>query len=506
MGAATSRSFASYPTELVVYVLTLLDAEDLLDCRLICKRFQELIDFEVKLQYKIALFEACQEDCPSSSLGTSAKLETLRAHQKAWSTLDWSDSREFERADDEGRLRLSGNLLTNINDAGTHIRFRQLPSAIRGIPWKEWTLTDFGLQDFEYFVNASQDLLVLMERPTEGRTHRIYLRKASDGLDHPSATLTTLVHTTTGFYTDPIQNWDYIPSMEGPILGIKIEGDLEIEFVFWNWHTGEKKLHKEMGGFVRHLILDEQHVMFAWFTLGDSGCYLNIHELSATNLDNVESHASDVDSYYRCALEFPETHDLTRLTNIDFAHSTDSSMAYHSDTGVMVHPPFSANHGHDSIVLDLDRERGNLALVIPCTTFYKALDAVRASSRSRLDIPWEQWGPRGAFYSKPPAQWTSICTFGTRCLWLDCDTGTIELVDFNPYAARRSQHTQPSDREAAARDAMFFHDMVAESIPNRAHHRLISSPDRMDWGGTGVLMGEDSIVILDNDTFRLLTF
>ncbi|KAL0953229.1 hypothetical protein HGRIS_004482 [Hohenbuehelia grisea] len=176
---------ASLPVELIVHVFTVLEAEELPAFRLVCKLFRDLIDSDVNIQYKIALLEACQVDCPSNATGPSKKLKTLRAHQHAWSRLDLSTFTDFEERNGMS-WQLSGSILANTNFDKTYIKIRRLPSVLRGISWSEWSLTDFNFRFVCYIVDGTQDLLVLLQRLEQrGTIQCLHLRKASDGHDHP---------------------------------------------------------------------------------------------------------------------------------------------------------------------------------------------------------------------------------------------------------------------------------------------------------------------------------
>jgi hypothetical protein len=99
-------------------------------------------------------------DGPPGQLSTSERLSLLRSYEATWKNLEWNDHTSFPVP--EGRLwELYGNVWAHSRgDKG--IVFVQLPSRLRGIPIRRWTLDfDFTIRDFG--IDPSQDLLVTVE-------------------------------------------------------------------------------------------------------------------------------------------------------------------------------------------------------------------------------------------------------------------------------------------------------------------------------------------------------
>ncbi|KAG1715996.1 hypothetical protein ID866_1161 [Astraeus odoratus] len=151
------------PMELVFRVLGMLDYRSLIACQQVCRYFNTLIVNDSSLQYILELAVAGKEDNPRSSLDYHQKLDTLRKHQTAWRTLDWTNVEDIPMLG--GHLwELYGGVLAQTNIDGS-IRFRRLPSRIRGIEEMVWSvpMPDLDLRDFT--MDPAQDLLVLIARP-----------------------------------------------------------------------------------------------------------------------------------------------------------------------------------------------------------------------------------------------------------------------------------------------------------------------------------------------------
>lgn len=129
-----------------------------------CSLFRDLILETASLQYIIELAVAKQINGPPSAVSSSRRLELLKNYQSAWKNLKWS--REVKIPIESGGLwELYGGVLAQ-NRADGAIVFHQLPSDLRSIDARTWTLgPDFGMMIRDFAMDPSQDLLVLIESP-----------------------------------------------------------------------------------------------------------------------------------------------------------------------------------------------------------------------------------------------------------------------------------------------------------------------------------------------------
>jgi hypothetical protein len=101
-------------------------------------------------------------DGPPGGLTTSERLELLRSYEAAWKNLEWSQHHTFSYLMvPSSDWKLCGNVWAHSKGSNA-IDFVQLPSRLRGIPMRQWSLRfDFGVRDFS--MDPSQDLLVIIE-------------------------------------------------------------------------------------------------------------------------------------------------------------------------------------------------------------------------------------------------------------------------------------------------------------------------------------------------------
>ena len=117
------------------------------------------------MQYIIELAAAGQVNGPEASGTSSAsRLEALKKHQSSWDNLKWS--RELRIPMEHGGLwEFYGGVLAQSTAGGT-LTFTQLPSDLRSIEEKVWTLgPNLGVVVRDFGMDPSQDLLVLIESP-----------------------------------------------------------------------------------------------------------------------------------------------------------------------------------------------------------------------------------------------------------------------------------------------------------------------------------------------------
>ena len=124
------------------------------------KFFKALIDESTTFQYRISLYASGMVDGPPGNLTTSERLELLRRYEASWKNIEWSEHHTISYP--QGRAwELYGNVWGH-SRGSDGIDFVRLPSRLRGISLRQWTLKfDFDVQHFS--MDPSQDLLVTIE-------------------------------------------------------------------------------------------------------------------------------------------------------------------------------------------------------------------------------------------------------------------------------------------------------------------------------------------------------
>ena len=105
-----------------------------------------------------------QEDNPRSTLSPAERLQLLRKHQEAWSSLRPSYEKVIPMLIGQ-TWELYGGVLAQGPDSSS-LKFRQLPSELRGIEEKEWMINDIGFTIRDFGMDPAQDLLVAIQMPS----------------------------------------------------------------------------------------------------------------------------------------------------------------------------------------------------------------------------------------------------------------------------------------------------------------------------------------------------
>ncbi|KAJ3822532.1 hypothetical protein F5880DRAFT_1613722 [Lentinula raphanica] len=183
-------SFINLPVELVCDVLQLLSIRDLLQCNLVCKRLQKIINESSALQFTIELSRCRMVPNLTSELSFSARLRLLRDRENAWKTLNPTSRHQMKLAHSGTIYEFSGGVYgvgKESNHRTAYITFYDLPSSASG---EQLSTThhfpDVNVVDFT--MDPTQDLLVLVALNSDSsHMYNLHLRKLSTNEPHPSA-------------------------------------------------------------------------------------------------------------------------------------------------------------------------------------------------------------------------------------------------------------------------------------------------------------------------------
>ncbi|OCH96054.1 hypothetical protein OBBRIDRAFT_743996 [Obba rivulosa] len=511
---STARHLCLLPTELLLQVLGELDYRSLVRCKQVCRLFLETINNAVALQYKIELGVARMEDGPPSLLGAADRLALLKRHQQAWNTLKYSSIEWMPMLRGEV-WELYGDVLAQARGSKV-LCFWQLPSAIRGIEHKEWTLENFEFVIRDFGMDPAQDLLVLIQSPRADSDdpYRIHLRHLSSGDRHTRAPNPAI------FTHSPHGSEDYSFTIQvaGDLLGVLFinHGDEDAELLVWNWKTGVR-ICRVIGEGVRSFaFLTPRHVLLAETeygteegdTLGPTLFVIDVFKHADTNTDIL------VQSDDLCRFRLPELSDL----------ATDYSVLIRSDPapGWTPHPdskvPFYTGRHDRLFVLTLDVVETTmhlhaLLMFVPSSTFTSRMDALAPGEEHRA-FDWEDWGPTGTRLIRAPPRQTHVWVcyvFGMKFAFkrMINNNMAICVLDFNLLPVKRRQAEGRDGMEPGLEERSYertpttlpggtvFKNPVTTSLPFRSHTLMFEVPSQ---GGpiplAAVMLSEDSLIMV----------
>ncbi len=127
-----------------------------------CSSLKDFVDDDLHMRYKIKLAVAGMKDGVHSTLTVSDRLSMLEQKRDAWRKLAWTSQKDIPATRNSASWELCGGVFAEEENRRT-LHFWQLPSQIRGIQWREWTLNDVGVSMSDFGIDPAQDLLVIAE-------------------------------------------------------------------------------------------------------------------------------------------------------------------------------------------------------------------------------------------------------------------------------------------------------------------------------------------------------
>lgn len=109
------------------------------------------------------------EDSNSSSMNVVERLRTLKEHGDDWGKLRFTQDEIVDMNTPANCVwELQGGVLTQARDERTLV-FTQIPSQLRHIQKRTWTLDNLDVVVADYCIDPSQDLLVIAGERADGR-------------------------------------------------------------------------------------------------------------------------------------------------------------------------------------------------------------------------------------------------------------------------------------------------------------------------------------------------
>ena len=117
----------------------------------------------MSLQYRTELFAAGLTDCPSQAI-VAARLEKLRAHQAAWKSLKWSQESVIVLPNYVVFENFGGVFAVGIGTYTDGIRFIQLPSVLRGIDMRDWSIQNLDFHIGDFCMDPAADIVAVLDK------------------------------------------------------------------------------------------------------------------------------------------------------------------------------------------------------------------------------------------------------------------------------------------------------------------------------------------------------
>ncbi|RDX52589.1 hypothetical protein OH76DRAFT_1377417 [Lentinus brumalis] len=520
------------PTELLSSILTCLDFRDVLRCRAVCARLKSVVDENVRMKYKIELAAAGMEDGLHSTLPASERLAALRERQSAWKRISWLSQEDSPASTDSMLWELYGGVFARDQNRCT-LHFWQLPSKIRRIDERKWTLDDVGVRIYDFSMDPAQDLLVIVEEIQESTLCRVHLRTMTTGKAHPMAASAVLeLKPEHGlFNTYSIQmSCNHLALL---LTTISEDDDgLVAEFVVWDWKAGTARLDIVGEDLYSFTFLTPGYILLLAYRrsgLNDGTTHRDTTDpcIVVLDLDMVSHGAEPVPMTaleYLCAFTYPV---LDRESSVvDMLLRADPGPDWLPSPSLGV--PFSVSRDNGVLVVAMQvihglRSISTLLSFIPFSTLLTAIKSLSPGQTRRV-FSWRQWGPDGSRLQVAPPRFDAfdmpcyVCgpSFAmhvqpqARPLSL-----TIKLYDFNQLACRRALLSGADTAALVTNPARLTgrasNIFKREVITRCPYFRRTVEIDDMNDRVNALLLGEDALIIVAEGTdsgpyYRVLSF
>ncbi|KAL1739840.1 hypothetical protein HDZ31DRAFT_48695, partial [Schizophyllum fasciatum] len=474
-------------------ILLFLDYAEIARCEAVCRALRAAIDGTAVLQYKIKLGKLYMVNAGDlfGGIAVADRVQRLDEYAEAWRSLEWSTETHVPF---EGNLwEIAGGVIACTSLLNQDINFVQLPSRLRQIEQKTWTLNmPQRLRDFT--IDPSQDLLVNVVNP---RPHEfeVHLLSMSTGQKHDFAQTSPLI---CRLGRSPVQF--EILVFEDRLGILFISNDEVSIFGIWNWHTGHAYEHPFAHDFITSAcFLDANTVMataYAHQVTSPNNVFLKVVDITTPE--------APVPLYH---LQLPDLHpNADGMTGIIW----DSPPTWKDDVpaqGCFAPSPaqrligiaMSAWVVTGNLAIGADARRVPLMFIVSVPALRGSFPPRGPSSAYALSVLWEEWGPHSARLFDHECSPVWVCYIrGLRYAVLDDHEDdeparTYSIYDFSGNGPATTEAGEQLSAVYTHTDV--FIEPVVSSLP--CHHYRGQVPRRDDLPDlSSVMLTDDGVVFV----------
>ncbi|KAK7681763.1 hypothetical protein QCA50_015110 [Cerrena zonata] len=420
-------SLLDLPIELLLHILLIMPFDDILKCKRICKRINQIVSDDTQLQYQIKLgFNGMVDNAnPNCTLPTIERLKRMSMYEDMWRAAPKKDYYEVQ-FDGQDVWEFSRNVLAQARRSRDLV-FVQLPSIIRQTEQKRWEISDVGFQIRDFTMDPDQDLLVILEIQTNNYT--VHLRSLTNGKIHSHASNPSLRwRDTDSMWADKIRiAGDYVALAFHPLRPTTPH-----DLVIWNWKTGN--VHLAIYGWFLYV--------YSFLTV-DLVIVLEVNEIQqpvALRVISLSSPSPDIkkidDVAYVCRFILPKMQSeyIPGYMDIRSEPSPNPPSVYDPKM------PFYTDTDKRMFLFTIAALDDFNCLMISGAHLMRHLRSPRTESNQH-EVTWDKWGPEGChhFTHMDDFDETWLCNVhGTRFVTpsLGLDDAGFHLFDCNQFSGR----------------------------------------------------------------------
>ncbi|KAJ8472877.1 hypothetical protein ONZ45_g16497 [Pleurotus djamor] len=428
----------------------------------------------------------------------SQKLRMLRQYQTAWANMNLKVAKVVKPLPTSSSPpECFGGIFAYHDFNVEKLMLYQLPSVVRNIPWREWSvqaIDDNILRDFA--IDPSQDLLIFIENsplaPGMFRFHRMAL---SSGQHHE------LTESTSPIQHEDTDHYRFTLRVCARSLAALFVGEAELgRLVIWDWQTGQRKQIFEHTPIRHFAFMDEEHILLATYLRDEqSRIYPGLSVLDLLH-DASQAQGSARIAY---TLAFPP---LTREAQAHsmkiFADPSPAHQPHHS-----LQTPFCIPTNARIFIIVLWNINDTPINIIAHGRQLRSFAKSPHTSSSGV-IHWDKWGPSStrlvpdSFISNSGAS-RREATYGEKYVGIMASDSSyrhkIQFFDFNQETFRCTLANQnrrgnwefwPANRPSTLKAGFFAEDLVTR-LPCRQMYRIIQTPSPL----LSIIFAEDCLIL-----------
>ncbi|KAH7886541.1 hypothetical protein F5I97DRAFT_1966709 [Phlebopus sp. FC_14] len=475
--STSQRHLISLPPELLVAIFMHSDCQTMLRCCRVCRRFKDIIDASVELQYIIELVLDGMIDGGGSSSSSAYpsitdRLNRLRQLRHSWLNLTWRSAFLVPIQGACYAYEFVGGIFCKTSHAqafrwgSRQFNATWLPSSaaprrekngVKRVTAKSLTREDLGVPTRDFAIDPSQDLIVLFKGREDNAQPvadpapvELHVRTISTNKVHPDAKEPVLET------TDPVSVSSAFIQIADDIVGMLFYTEPERpRLTLWNWKTGKQVVSLD-GDALPPGLCDFSFIsnraffsttiarggMIQIFTFGHEPSHPDtvddiVHVTNlvlpplrpAVHMINLTTHTGPF--LARCPPNKPFT-----ASNESRVHVLNMQYINPVSDGIRISPRFCAFF-HNRILVD-------------CIRRYEA-----KGRGEHIHVPWENWGPTNTRFLQQHSsfQWLRY-VHGQRVViprLAGQGRNVMQVLDFNVRdCSRQREYAPPCEVESSS--------------------------------------------------------
>ncbi|KAI9434403.1 hypothetical protein H4582DRAFT_2177318 [Lactarius indigo] len=437
--SVSSSTFLTLPVEIILAILEDCEYQEILACKLTCRRMYDTISGSISLRYLLELAANGMRDDHRSSLGKVQRLNLLAEHETAWRTLSWSDNTSISSLDGWGEpVSVSGNIIAFRNaraqpdasseDSSYSVRHRNCARSDENVGWSSSRkIPRMSVLALRGFARISV------------RTKSFHFFSLSTGEKHP------LVQHSGTF--EASNSWDTASEHLGKACtyrhGTGKSGGHESDFMASLQHSTFD-------------FLDEHHILFP-SSIDDSIYVYDTRAMPPMNSRRQKSkgtHCFEISmprflgSHAACSINL-------RCNSLSVGQDA-SPASFHADPRqrmvtllITASPNPTGAHGHP--------RRGQCEMHARASALLAWTKTHPAPPNASVVVPWSAWGPAAARVVVPRVDDTTLCASKSKFLGSGMrvitppssrsdGTSVVTVMDYHPARVFRGLRTEKQRR------------------------------------------------------------